>query len=204
VRGVSAQRAIDFGYGPNPPEVEAAFEATPPEMVAEILDGELHVHPRPAPRHAAAQSDLHGYLFPFTKGTGGEGPGGWVILIEPELHLGPRPDKIAPDLAGWRRERMPDRLGPEDGPGHYAVAPDWVCEVISPRTEQVDRLKKMRIYRRERVEYVWLVNPVEQLLEVYRLEGERYTVLDTFAGDDRVRAAPFEALELPLAELWAK
>lgn len=201
---MSAQRAIDFAYGTgNPPEVEAAFQATPPEMVAEILDGELHVHPRPARRHARAATRLVRRLGPFDD-DGGEGPGGWVILFEPELHLGPRPDKMAPDIAGWRRERMPDALGPEDAPYYYDLAPDWVCEVVSPRTEQVDRTKKMRIYRRERVQHVWLINPVEQLLEVYQLEGERYVVLETFGGDDLVRAAPFEALELPLAHLWAK
>lgn len=186
----------------NAPEVEAAFEAVPPEMVAEILDGELFTFPRPARPHTRSSARLTMKLGgPFDLGEGG--PGGWVILDEPELHLGPRPDKLAPDLAGWRRERLPDAFG-EDAPAHYDLAPDWVCEVISPRTERVDRGKKMRIYRRESVGHVWLLNPLLRTLEVYRLDGGRLALLDTYEGDDKIRAEPFDAVELDLASLWAR
>lgn len=186
----------------NSPEVEAAFQAVPAERVAEILDGELHTMPRPARPHARAASRLGRHLGPFDDDPGQ--PGGWVILDEPELHLGQGPDKVVPDLAGWRRERMPDALGPEDAPAHYDVAPDWVCEVLSPSTERMDRGKKMRIYRREGVGHAWLINPVAQTLEVYRLEGGRWVLLDTLEGDAPVRAEPFDAIELPLAALWAR
>ncbi|KYF61524.1 hypothetical protein BE11_19260 [Sorangium cellulosum] len=187
----------------NAPDVEAAFQAVPDEMVAEILDGELHVFPRPARPQTRAASRLNACIGgPFDLGAGG--PGGWVILFGPEVHLGPGPDKVVPDLAGWRRERMPDALGPEDAPAHYDVAPDWVCEVISPRTERVDRGKKMRIYRREGVRHAWLINPVAQTLEVYRLDDGRWSLLDTHEGDEAVQAEPFEAIELPLADLWAR
>lgn len=186
----------------NSPDVEAAFEAAPPEMVAEILDGELHTFPRPARRHTRAASRLGRRLGPFDD-DGGD-PGGWVILDEPELHLGPKPDKLVPDLAGWRRERMPDALGPEDAPAFYDVAPDWVCEVLSSSTERVDRGKKMRIYRREGVGHVWLVSPVLLTLEVYRLEAKQWILLDTHEGDERVRAEPFQAMELRLGDLWAR
>ncbi|WP_437901303.1 Uma2 family endonuclease [Sorangium sp. So ce124] len=196
---MSAQHPLFPG---NAPEVEAAFQAVPDEMVAEILDGELHTFPRPARPHTRAASRLGRRLGPFDDDPGE--PGGWVILDEPELHLGPRPDKVVPDLAGWRRERMPDALGPEDAPAHYNVAPDWVCEVISPRTERVDRGKKMRIYRREGVRHAWLINPVAQTLEVYRLDDGRWSLLDTYEGDEIVRPEPFEAVELPLASLWAR
>ncbi|WP_437747662.1 Uma2 family endonuclease [Sorangium sp. So ce302] len=197
---MSAQHPLFPG---NAPEVEAAFQAVPDEMVAEILDGELYTFPRPARPHTRTASRLGTSLGgPFDLGTGG--PGGWVILDEPELHLGSRPDKVVPDLAGWRRERMPDALGPEDAPAHYDVAPDWVCEVISPRTERVDRGKKMRIYRREGVRHAWLLNPVAQTLEVYRLDDGRWSLLDTYEGDEIVRPEPFEAVELPLAALWAR
>ena len=97
---------------------------------------------------------------------------------------------------------MPDALGPEDAPAHYDLAPDWACEVLSPRTEATDRAKKMRIFRREGVGHVWLVNPIERTLEVYRLEGGRYALLDTFEGEDVVRAEPFDAIELALGLLW--
>ncbi|WP_437979008.1 Uma2 family endonuclease [Sorangium sp. So ce295] len=196
---MSAQHPLFPG---NAPEVEAAFQAVPDEMVAEILDGELHAFPRPARPHTRAASRLGRRLGPFDDDPGE--PGGWVILNEPELHLGPRPDKIVPDLAGWRRERMPDALGPEDAPAHYNVAPDWVCEVISPRTERVDRGKKMRIYRREGVRHAWLLNPVAQTLEVYRLDDGRWSLLDTYEGEEVVRPEPFEVVELPLAALWAR
>ncbi|AUX23450.1 hypothetical protein SOCEGT47_039750 [Sorangium cellulosum] len=186
----------------NAPEVEAAFQAVPDEMVAEILDGELFTFPRPARPHTRTASRLGRRLGPFDDDPGE--PGGWVILDEPELHLGPGPDKVVPDLAGWRRERMPDALGPDDAPAHYDIAPDWVCEVISPSTERVDRGKKMRIYRREGVRHAWLINPVAQTLEVYRLDDGRFWLLDPHEGDAAVRAEPFGALELPLAALWAR
>ncbi len=189
----------------NDPTVEAAFEAVPAEQVAEILDGELHVAPRPAKRHTRAASRL-GILLggPFDLGQGG--PGGWVLLDEPELHLGPRPDKVVPDLAGWRRERMPDALGDESTGDdvHYDVAPDWCCEILSARTERVDRTKKMRIYRREKVSHVWLLSPPNQTLEVYLFDGARYTLLDTHEGDARVRVPPFDAMELDLSLVWAR
>src|SRR5262245_13165001 len=92
---------------PNDPSLEAAFQAAPDTVIAQILDGELHTMPRPALPHANTASVLGGELHgPFRRGRGG--PGGWVIIYEPEIHLGPKPDKLVPDLAGWRRERMPD------------------------------------------------------------------------------------------------
>lgn len=196
---MSAQHPLIPG---NAPEVEAAFQAAPDEVVAEILDGELFTSPRPARPHTRAASRLGRRLGPFDDDPGE--PGGWVILDEPELHLGPNPDKLVPDLAGWRRERMPDALGPEDAPAHYDIAPDWVCEVVSPGTERIDRGKKMRIYRREGVRHAWLINPVAQTLEVYRLDEGRWSLLDTYEGDEVVRAEPFDAIELPLATLWAR
>ncbi|MFT3774175.1 MAG: Uma2 family endonuclease [Minicystis sp.] len=186
----------------NSPEVEAAFEAVPPEMVAEILDGELFTFPRPARPHTRSASRL-GMKIGGAFDLGDGGPGGWVILDEPELHLGRGPDKLVPDLAGWTRERMPDALGDEHTPAYYDVAPDWVCEVISPRTERTDRSKKMRIYRREGVRHIWLLTPLSQTLEVYRLENRNWILLETYEGDAKVRPEPFEAVQLDLSTLWA-
>jgi Uma2 family endonuclease len=180
-------------------ELMAAFEAVPPEMVAEILDGELHTMHRPSATHARASSELGIEIgAPFGRGRGG--PGGWVILDDPELRFGIRPDIIVPDLAGWRRERMPEI----PDVAAFTLAPDWVCEVLSERTEKIDRGKKMRIYRRESVGFVWLVNPVLQTVEVYRLENARWVWLDTFEGNEKVRAEPFDAIELDLSVLWAR
>ena len=167
----------------------------PDHLVAEILDGELFTSPRPAPRHADASSGLGGALRgPFDRGPGG--PGGWRILDEPELHLGD--DVVVPDLAGWRRERLP-RL-PEAA--FLALAPDWVCEVLSPSTAAIDRVKKLTIYAREAVGHAWLVDPIAQTLEMLRLEGGRWTIASTWAGTAVVRAEPFDAIELDLTWLW--
>lgn len=169
--------------------------AVPDHLVAEILDGDLYTSPRPAPRHADASAGLGGALRgPFDRGRGG--PGGWRILGEPELHLGR--DVIVPDLAGWRRERLP-RLPDE---AHFAIAPDWVCEVLSPSTAAMDRVKKLAIYARESVSHAWLVDPLAQMLEVFRLHDGRWTLVGTWAGTDSIRAEPFEALDLDLTLLW--
>ena len=170
--------------------------AAPRHVVAEILDGELRLSPRPASPHAVASSALGEELGPpFKRGRGG--PGGWVILDEPELHLGA--DVLVPDLAGWRRERMPIL---DDVP-FFTLAPDWACEVLSPSTAKMDRADKLPIYARERVGHVWLVDPRIRTLEVLRREGERWLVVGVWKDDARVRAEPFDAIELELAILWA-
>jgi Uma2 family endonuclease len=184
-----------------PPRREASFEdleGVPPNRVGEIVDGELHVSPRPASKHARATGRLFSALSPFDKTSGSEGLGGWVILIEPELHLGR--DALVPDVAGWRRERMPEM--PDTAA--FTLAPDWVCEVLSPSTERLDRAHKMGVYAREGVKHLWLVDPRLQMLEIYRLEQGRWSHLGVYLGDASVRAEPFEALELKLSLLWER
>ena len=99
---------------------------------------------------------------------------------------------------------MEDAVGPSDAPSHCTTTPDWVCEILSPGSEARDRGSKMRIYRRESVGHVWLINPVTQTLEIYRLEAGRWVLLDTFEGEDVVRAEPFEAIEISLLVLWTR
>lgn len=194
--------AKQVGAQRNSPAVEAAWEAVPAHLVAEIVGGVLHTNPRPARRHTIAASNLGEELGPpFKRGRGG--PGGWVILDEPELHLGTMPDIVVPDLAGWRRERMPDAVGDEKTPPYFDLAPDWACEVLSPRTEAFDRGEKVSLYAREGVLHVWLVDPIEQILEVFRLQQGRYALLGVHHGDARIRAEPFDAIELELGILWA-
>jgi Uma2 family endonuclease len=169
----------------------------PDHLVAEILEGELYVAPRPAIPHALAASVLTSELGnPFQQGRGG--PGGWWILYEPELHLGR--DVVVPDVAGWRRARLPQL---PSAPA-FTVAPDWVCEVLSPSTEAVDRVPKLRIYGRENVSHVWFVNPSSQTLEVLRLENGRWVVAATHDGDVTVNVEPFEAVPLDLFRLWGR
>ena len=170
--------------------------ALPDALVAEIVGGELHASPRPAPRHALAGSAVGGRLVqPYQDGAGG--PGGWWILDEPELHLGP--DVLVPDLGGWRRSRLPQL--PETA--YFPLAPDWICEVLSPSTAQLDRVKKLAIYARERVAHAWLIDPLARTLEVLRLEEGRWVILGTHAGSEVVRAEPFAETDLSLDALWA-
>ena len=182
-------------------DVLAGYLNAPDTMVAEVIDGELSVMPRPRRQHARAAGELHGELRnPFDRGRGG--PGGGVFLPEPELHLGATPDIVVPDLAGWRRDRLPADFMAADAPAHITEAPDWVCEVLSDGTEAKDRGKKRRIYRREGVGHYWLLDPRDKSLEVYRLVEGRWLEVDTWEGDVVVRAEPFEAIELDLATLW--
>jgi Uma2 family endonuclease len=171
--------------------------ALPDRVVGEIIGGQLVTHPRPAAPHANVASNLGGELHgPFRRGRGG--PGGWVVLDEPELHL--HGDVLVPDLAGWRRERMPEL----PDAAAFELAPDWVCEVLSPSTAAVDRADKLPIYAREGVRHAWLLDPVATTLEVLRLEGEGWRLVATWRGDAVVRAEPFDAIELELAVLWAR
>ncbi len=180
----------------------AGYREAASDLVAEILDGELVATPRLGPRHARGAGRLLRSLAPFDDDDGV--PGGWITLFGPELRLGPLPDIIDPDLAGWRRERFPEDAFEEAAPAYLTMPPDWVCEVLSDSTESIDRGRKMRIYRREGVKHVWLLDPRAAILEVWRLDDGRWREVDTWEGAARVRAEPFEAVELDLARLWAR
>jgi Uma2 family endonuclease len=179
---------------------EATYEdllALPDDVLGQLVEGELHATPRPAIDHQRASSVLGIRLGdPFD--LGGGGPGGWWIVDEPELHLDW--NVLVPDLAGWRRERLPEL--PREA--FFTLAPDWVCEVLSPSTARLDRVKKLSIYAREGVGHAWLVDPVLETLEVFRRQGEAWFLVLTAGGDDIVRAEPFDAIELTLTGLWIR
>ena len=167
----------------------------PPHMVAEVVEGALHLQPRPASRHALAGSSLSGELVsPFQRGRGG--PGGWWILYEPELHFGE--DILVPDFAGWRRERMPDY---PDTP-YFTLAPDWVCEILSPSTRKLDLEGKRPIYAREGVGHLWFVDPAARTLEAFVLNEGAWTPAGRAQNDDPVSFPPFEAVTFCLDALW--
>jgi Uma2 family endonuclease len=170
--------------------------ALPEHVVGELIDGELVVSPRPAAPHTVAASVLGiaiGGPFSFR---GGNGPGGWIILDEPELHVVGQ--VMVPDLAGWRRERMP--VPPKTA--FFELAPDWLAEVLSPSTVRIDRTQKLPHYARAGVRHVWLLDPEPQTLEVLRLDGDTYRLVMTAAGPEKVRAEPFDVVELDLAHWW--
>jgi Uma2 family endonuclease len=169
----------------------------PEHMVAEIIDGELFLSPRPAQRHAIAGFVLGGWLW-STFQRAGSGPGGWWFLGEPEFHFGD--NVLVPDIAGWRG-RMPGLADGEDIP-FQTTPPDWLCEVLSPSTERLDRTKKLGVYGREHVSHVWFVAPLKKTLEVFVLRGSELVVDAIYSGDGLVRVPPFEAAEFSLDLFW--
>ena len=165
----------------------------PENFVAEMFDGDLYAFPRPALPHANAAASL---LADIHSSFHRKDPEAWVILFEPELHFGR--DVLVPDIAGWRRARLPNV--PPDA--YLTLAPDWICEVLSKSTETIDRGKKLRIYAREGVAHAWLLDPAAHRLEVLSLEAGRWTPLAEHEGESKFRAAPFDAIEIELGALW--
>ncbi|ORE98812.1 Uma2 family endonuclease [Aurantimonas sp. 22II-16-19i] len=180
--------------GPTP-ATYADLEAVHPHMVAELIDGALVTHPRPAPKHAAAASYLGGEILDAF-GRGRSGPGGWIIVAEPEIHLGRQ--VVVPDIAGWRRERLPSL----PATAYFDTAPDWICEVLSPSTERYDRGIKRRIYARAGVGHMWILDPRAEFLETFILADGRWLVGPTFDNETEVSAEPFDAISFPLTILW--
>ncbi|HYO76852.1 MAG TPA: Uma2 family endonuclease [Thermoanaerobaculia bacterium] len=183
---------------PKPAKRPATYDdllKVPDNLVAEIVEGELFTSPRPASPHARAASSLGARILSNFDDGGGNGPGGWWILHEPELHLGP--DVLVPDIAGWRRERMPLL----ENTAAFELAPDWVCEVISPSTGRLDRMFKLPAYARSEVAYAWIVDPIQRFVEAFRLVNGRWVLLGTY-GAEVARIEPFDAIEIPLGTLW--
>ena len=167
----------------------------PFNVVGEIINEELVVMPRPAFIHANASSVLGGLLSgPFGLGKGG--PGGWWILDEPELHF--PYDVIVPDIAGWKKERLPDPSNIKV----FKTPPDWVCEVLSPSTARYDKISKLKIYAENKVPYYWIVDPLNRVLEILVLDRKTYKLAFVFGKNDDVKAPPFEELEFNLGDLW--
>jgi Uma2 family endonuclease len=197
--GVATPSGATVASNPVPLELYEHLAALPENLVGEIIAGELHTQPRPAGPHAVACTSLAADLHPaYQKGRGG--PGGWWILIEPELHFVRDTEVLVPDLAGWRRERMPKI--PQDQ--RFEVVPDWICEVLSPATAKKDRMLKMPLYARYGVPYLWLVDPLARTLEVFVLKESAWSVSGLYKDEDEVNAPPFSELRLALADLWTE
>ncbi len=171
------------------------LKAVPEHMMAQIIDGDLIVMPRPAAGHAKVTSEV-GYelIGPFGRGKGG--PGGWLIFDEPELHLAA--DILVPDLGAWRREPA---VLPATMP-FFTVVPDWICEVLSPSTAVIDRVKKARIYAREGVHWKWTIDPIGKTLEADELRDGSWVSLGSWGPGEKPRVQPFDAIELELDAWW--
>jgi hypothetical protein len=167
----------------------------PRHMVAELVEGALHLHPRPAMQHSRASLRIGSRLDqPFQDGIGG--PGGWHLAIEPELHLGP--NVLVPDVCGWRRERMPAL----PDAAWTDLAPDWICELLSPSTRSFDLTDKRRLYAAAGVGHLWFVDPQALTLEAFENHGGMWTLVAAFKDDEEVRAAPFDPVSFRPSELW--
>jgi Uma2 family endonuclease len=173
------------------------LEALPENMVGEIINGRLIASPRPSGRHGVVSSGLGSdLLIPYQRGRGG--PGGWWIIDEPEIHFIRDTEVLVPDIAGWRKERMP--YPPE---GHrFEIVPDWVCEILSPGNARRDRAEKMPLYAQYGVQWLWLADPLTRILETYELTDGHWLNLANYKDDDRVCAPPFDAIEIELGEIW--
>jgi Uma2 family endonuclease len=183
---------------PKKPATSADLQALPPNVVGQIINGALIVTPRPSAGHSLAASTLTMDLgSPFQRGRGG--PGGWWFYFEPELHFDA--DIVVPDIAAWRSARMPSPPAPKTP--FFTLAPDWVCEVLSPGTASVDRVAKSRIYARAGVSWLWFIDPVARTLEASRLDAGQWVQLGAWADLETRRVAPFEAIGLQLEALWS-
>ena len=172
--------------------------ALPEGLTGEILNGQLHTQPRPSGLHMGVESALQIELGgPFDRGRGG--PGGWRILVESEIHFVRDQEICVPDLAGWRRVRLP--LLPADH--RFEVVPDWVCEILSPSTESKDRQIKLPVYARYGVGYAWLIDPLKQTLGALALEQGNWRQLGTWGREQTIAVPPFDAVQLALHDLWA-
>ncbi len=193
-----AARPAQSGTSSRGPARYADLCALPETVIGEILDGELVASPRPTCRHAGVLTSLIGTLWrPYQRGIGG--PGGWWLLVEPEVHLDQQ--VLVPDVAGWRRETLATH------PTGAAVdtVPDWVCEVVSPATVRYDRVTKRALYARYGAAFFWLIDPVARTLEVLRRDDRQddgWAVAGSWSGDAEITAPPFVACPIPLGALW--
>jgi Uma2 family endonuclease len=172
--------------------------ALPDNLTGEIINGGLYTQPRPSGRHGVVEGELGASLLPpFQRGRGG--PGGWWIIPEPEVHFVRDSVVTVPDLAGWRRERMPNI--PDDH--RFEIVPDWVCEILSPSTAKKDRVLKLPLYAHYQVRHVWLIDPLAKTLEAFALTEQGWLLIATLQDDDAVSVPPFDAISFSLADLWA-
>ncbi|MGH6636553.1 MAG: Uma2 family endonuclease [Gammaproteobacteria bacterium] len=194
----SVEIALDPPHALKPLPLYEQLLALPENLTGEILNGELYTQPRSSGRHGIAERGLNidiGGPFDFGRG----GPGGWWIVPQPEVHFVRDTEVAVPDLAGWRRERMP--AIPDDH--RFEVVPDWVCEILSPATAKKDRILKLPLYARHGVAHAWLVDPLARTLEAFELRGGAWLLIATLKDDDAVSVPPFDAVSFSLADLWA-
>ena len=174
----------------------ADLDALPTGIIGEIINGVLYTRTKPRARHQRTTRLIGGRIGdPFDDGIGG--PGGWWIVTEPGIEL-PNTPEISPDVAGWRRERMPELPADES----IRVVPDWVCEILSKTTRRHDQLVKMPYYAKVGVAYAWVVDLESRVLTVHRLESAEWRIIGTYSEETEARIAPFDAIPFNVAGWW--
>ena len=179
-----------------PATLEDLYAIPEEERHHELIDGELVEKASPSGEHGTAQRKLGVFVDPYDRRPGGGAPGGWWLMAEVEVEMGQ--ELYRPDVVGWRRDRVPER--PRGFP--VRIRPDWIAEILSPTNSGNDRVKKLNRYHAHSVPHYWLIDPVEENLAVYRWTDQGYLLVLAAAADERVRAEPFDALELAVGELF--
>lgn len=178
------------------PDLYNQLTELPENLTGEILNGQLYTNPRPSGKHVSVATNLSIDIgSPYQRGKGG--PGGWRILVEPEVHFVLDTEVVVPDVAGWRKERLPEV--PESH--KFMVVPDWVCEIYSPSSENIDRKIKMPLYARFGVSYLWMVHPIQQTLEAFKLHNGNWQLQGAFENKDEICVEPFESISIKMHEL---
>ncbi|MEY4579411.1 MAG: hypothetical protein RL701_4114 [Pseudomonadota bacterium] len=180
------------------PATHTDLAALPEGVHAELIAGVILTQLSPLPEHGKAQRVLGSHIGgPFDDDDGRGGPGGWWIFPEVEVRLSEHVI-VRPDLAGWRRERLPNPRGVRP----ITVVPDWVCEILSPSNAAHDRVTKRTLYASAGVAYYWLVDPAERVLEALALRDGGWFEVGVFDHTAVTRIAPFEAVELEIGRLF--
>ncbi|MBI2390908.1 MAG: Uma2 family endonuclease [Deltaproteobacteria bacterium] len=174
----------------------------------ELIAGELIERAAPTFDHGQAQSKVNGQLDAFNRSGGGpRGPGGWWLATEVEVLYPKFEEVFRHDVVGFRRDRQPAR------PSSFPVEerPDWACEVLSTSTRRgaarragrvYDLVKKQRTLHAHGVPHYWLLDPDAEVLTVLRWSEPGYVQILTATVGERVRAEPFDAIELSVSELF--
>ncbi len=185
----------------NRPATYEDILALPEGIQGQIIDGILYTSPRPAGKHAFAATKINSSIDSFFGSRSSGGPGGWILLFEPQMRLLGKQDVI-PDIAGWKVDQLSDEELSALSGNRIEVIPQWVCEIISPSSVRMDKVLKATLYAECEIGHYWLADPDQKTLEIRRLVNSQWVVVNTFEGSEKVRAEPFEAVEIDLGSFW--
>ncbi|MFT3710413.1 MAG: Uma2 family endonuclease [Archangium sp.] len=174
-------------------ELLKELASLPDDQSGEVIEGEVYVMGRPSLRHQTVEDEVTSLLK-----KGGPGEGGWLFASEVSIRFA-SDEEVVPDVSGWRRERLAGRL--DENP--IRVRPDWVCEILSDSTRVKDLGPKRKLYAKQGVPFLWLIDPHAKVLEAFELVGAAWQLQGTWSNDDVIKGlAPFPELTVQLREWW--